>query len=164
MPKLEFTFLVCRSMASLSSSDNANNNRYMLEPNNITSEFAVPLPSLTWVSKSLPTITCCLLTVLWEPDVAYDLVVGAGEIRFTEPPNGSADSGTRITDATNYLVNDFVVGQTSGARGEIVAKRYFVDHRFLNAADLLDDNTLFLPKAWRLDDTSKFDGFTYRSW
>lgn len=152
---------------SVKFQDNANNDRYMLEANNITSEFD---GTSTEFDLGIEVVNddhlfVSLDGVVQEPDVAYDLVVGgAGEIHFTEPPRQVGKIlELDITDATNYLVNDFVVGQTSGARGEIVAKRYFVDHRFLNAADLLDDNSTVLAEeaVGILDDTSKFDGFVY---
>ena len=155
---------------SVKFQDNANNDRYMLEANNITSEFD---GTSTEFDLGIEVVNddhlfVSLDGVVQEPDVAYDLVVGgAGEIHFTEPPRQVGKIlELDITDATNYLVNDFVVGQTSGARGEIVAKRYFVDHRFLDAADILDSNSTVLAEeaVGILDDTSKFsaaNGFSY---
>jgi hypothetical protein len=152
---------------SIKFQDNINNDRYMLEANNITSQFDGTSTNFDLGIEIVNDdhVFISLDGVLQEPGVAYNLVEGgAGEVTFTEPPRQVGKIlELDITDATNFLVNDFVVGQTSGARGEIVAKRYFVDHRFLNAADLLADNSTILAEeaVGILDDTSKFDGFTY---
>lgn len=152
---------------SIKFQDNINNDRYMLEANNITSQFDGTSTNFELGIEVVNDdhVFISLDGVLQEPGVAYNLVEGgAGEVTFTEPPRQVGKIlELDITDATNFLVNDFVVGQTSGARGEIVSKRYFVDHRFLNAADLLSDNSTILAEeaVGILDDTSKFDGFTY---
>lgn len=152
---------------SVKFQDNINNDRYMLEANNITSQFDGTSTNFDLGIEVVNDdhVFISLDGVLQEPGVAYNLVEGgAGEVTFTEPPRQVGKIlELDITNATNFLVNDFVVGQTSGARGEIVAKRYFVDHRFLNAADLLADNSTILAEeaVGILDDTSKFDGFTY---
>ena len=68
--------------------------------------------------------------VIQEPDVAFTLTTnpGNGKVTFTEPPRQVGKIvELEIGDATDWLVNDFVVGQTTGARGEIVSKRYFQD-------------------------------------
>jgi hypothetical protein len=152
---------------SIKFQDNINNDRYMIEANNITSQFDGTSTNFDLGIEIVNDdhVFISLDGVLQEPGVAYNLVEGgAGEVTFTEPPRQVGKIlELDITDATNFLVNDFVVGQTSGARGEIVAKRYFVDHRFLNAANLLADNSTILAEeaVGILDDTSKFDGFTY---
>ena len=74
---------------SVKFQDNANNDRYMLEANNITSEFD---GTSTEFDLGIEVVNddhlfVSLDGVVQEPDVAYDLVVGgAGEIHFTEPP------------------------------------------------------------------------------
>lgn len=152
---------------SIKFQDNANNDRYMLEANNITSQFDGTSTDFDLGIEIVQDdhLFVSLDGVVQEPGVAYDLVPAAlGGIEFTEPPRQVGKIlELEIGDATNFLVNDFVVGSTSEARGEIVAKRYFVDHRFLNAADSLADNSTILAEeaVGILDNTSKFAGFSY---
>ena len=152
---------------SIKFQDNANNDRYMLEADNITSQFDGTSTDFDLGIEIVQDdhLFVSLDGVVQEPGVAYDLVPAAlGGIEFTEPPRQVGKIlELEIGDATNFLVNDFVVGGTSDARGEIVAKRYFVDHRFLNAADSLADNSTILAEeaVGILDNTSKFAGFSY---
>ena len=152
---------------SIKFQDNANNDRYMLEANNITSQFDGTSTDFDLGIEIVQDdhLFVSLDGVVQEPGVAYDLVPAAlGGIEFTEPPRQVGKIlELEIGDATNFLVNDFVVGSTSEARGEIVAKRYFVDHRFLNAADSLADNSTILAEeaVGILDNTSKFADFSY---
>jgi len=148
---------------SMKFQDDANNAEYMREANNITSQFdgttvefdlGIPIVDGDHLYVSLDG-------VIQEPDVAFTLTTnpGNGKITFTEPPRQVGKIvELEIGDATNWLVNDYVVGQTSGARGEIVAKRYFSDNRFLDAANIIDNNASVLAEeaVFILDNTSKF--------
>lgn len=148
---------------SMKFQDDANNAEYMREANNITSlfdgttvEFDLGIPIVDG-----DHLYVSLDGVIQEPDVAFTLTTnpGNGKITFTEPPRQVGKVvELEIGDATNWLVNDFVVGQTSGARGEIVAKRYFSDNRFLDAANIIDNNASVLAEeaVFILDNTSKF--------
>ena len=153
---------------SVKFQDDANNATYMLEANDITSLFdgtTTVFPLGINIDPGDDHLFVSLDGVIQEPDVAYTLQPAPDNtITFTEPPRQVGKIvELDIGDATNFQVNDFVVGSTSGARGEIVAKRYFVDHRFLNAADLLINNSNILAEeaVGILDATSKFDGFSY---
>jgi len=155
---------------SIKFQENSNNDRYMLETSNITSQFDGTTTDFAFDIEVLNDdhMFISLDGVIQEPNVAYNLIPGTpGGISFTEPPRQVGKIlELDIGDATNFLVNDFVVGQTSGARGEIVAKRYFVDHRFLDAADILESNSTVLAEeaVGILDATSKFsaaNGFSY---
>ena len=148
---------------SMKFQDDANNAEYMREANNITSQFdgttvefdlGIPIVEGDHLYVSLDG-------VIQEPDVAFNLTTnpGNGKITFTEAPRQVGKViELEIGDATNWLVNDYVVGQTSGARGEIVAKRYFQDNRFLDAANIIDNNASVLAEeaVFILDNTSKF--------
>ena len=148
---------------SMKFQDDANNAEYMREANNITSDFdgttvefdlGIPIVEGDHLYVSLDG-------VIQEPDVAFTLTTnpGNGKITFTEPPRQVGKIvELEIGDATNWLVNDFVVGQTSGARGEIVAKRFFQGNKFLDAANIIDNNASVLAEeaVGILDDTSKF--------
>ena len=148
---------------SMKFQDDANNAEYMREANNITSQFdgttvefdlGIPIVEGDHLYVSLDG-------VIQEPDVAFTLTTnpGNGKITFTEAPRQVGKVvELEIGDATNWLVNDYVVGQTSGARGEIVAKRYFQDNRFLDAANIIDNNASVLAEeaVFILDNTSKF--------
>ena len=153
---------------SVKFQDDTNNATYMLEANDITSLFdgtTTVFPLGINIDPGDDHLFVSLDGVIQEPDVAYTLQPAPDNtITFTEPPRQVGKIvELDIGDATNFQVNDFVVGSTSGARGEIVAKRYFVDHRFLNAADLLINNSNILAEeaVGILDSTSKFDGYTY---
>jgi hypothetical protein len=153
---------------SVKFQDDANNATYMLEANDITSLFdgtTTVFPLGINIDPGDDHLFVSLDGVIQEPGVAYTLQPAPDNtITFTEPPRQVGKIvELDIGDATNFQVNDFVVGSTSGARGEIVAKRYFVDHRFLNAADLLINNSNILAEeaVGILDATSKFDGFSY---
>ena len=153
---------------SVKFQDDTNNATYMLEANDITSLFdgtTTVFPLGINIDPGDDHLFVSLDGVIQEPDVAYTLQPAPDNtITFSEPPRQVGKIvELDIGDATNFQVNDFVVGSTSGARGEIVAKRYFVDHRFLNAADLLINNSNILAEeaVGILDATSKFDGFSY---
>tara|TARA_Y100000361_G_scaffold69963_2_gene61763 strand:- start:512 stop:12706 length:12195 start_codon:yes stop_codon:yes gene_type:complete len=155
---------------SIKFQDDSLNSQYLLEANNLTSlfdgtttEFDLGIPVLDGDHLHIS-----LDGVIQEPGVAYELVAGgAGKVKFTEPPRQVGKIvELDIQDATNWLVNDYVVGQTTGARGEIVAKRYFQDHRFLDAGDIVDNNSAVLAEeaVGILDATTAFsveNGFTY---
>ena len=155
---------------SLRFQDDANNARYMLESNNITSLFD---GTTTEFDLGIEIVEgdhmfISLDGVIQEPDVAFTLTTnpGNGKVTFTEPPRQVGKIvELEIGDATDWLVNDFVVGQTTGARGEIVSKRYFQDDRFLDASNIIEDNSAVLAEeaVGILDDTSKFSSeyFTY---
>jgi hypothetical protein len=102
---------------SIKFQDNINNDRYMLEANNITSQFDGTSTNFDLGIEIVNDdhVFISLDGVLQEPGVAYNLVEGgAGEVTFTEPPRQVGKIlELDITDATNFLVNDFVVGQTS---------------------------------------------------
>ena len=148
---------------SMKFQDDANNAEYMREATNITSLFD---GTSTDFALGIPVVDgdhlfVSLDGVIQEPDVAYTLTTnpGNGEIKFTEAPRQVGKIvELEIGDATNWLVNDYVVGQTSGARGEIVAKRYFQGNKFLDAANIIDNNASVLAEeaVGILDDTSKF--------
>ena len=148
---------------SMKFQDNVNNAEYMREANNITSlfdgttkEFDLGIPVV-----ENDHLFISLDGVIQEPDVAYTLTEnpGNGKVTFSEAPRQVGKViELEIGDATNWLVNDFVVGQTSGARGEIVAKRFFQGNKFLDAANIIDNNASVLAEeaVGILDDTSKF--------
>jgi hypothetical protein len=148
---------------SMKFQDDTNNAEYIREATNITSlfdgttvEFDLGIPVVEG-----DHLYVSLDGVIQEPSVAYTLTTnpGNGKITFTEPPRQVGKIvELEIGDATNWLVNDYVVGQTSGARAEIVAKRYFQGNKFLDAANIIDNNASVLAEesVGILDDTSKF--------
>ena len=149
---------------SMKFQDDTNNAEWMLEATNITSQFDGTTKEfdLGITIAENDHLYVSLDGVIQEPDVAFTLTpggIGTSKITFSEAPRQVGKIvELDIGDATNWLVNDFVVGQTSGARGEIVAKRYFRGNKYLDAANIIKDNASVLAEesVGILDDTSKF--------